>query len=176
MISSARILAGSLNGVLWLRVEGNGSYEVSPQLSRFAADRIGAGVRHIVVDLESCPTMDSTFMGTLTGVAVRLMQHPGGVLQVVNPNERAQYLLSNLGLDHIFEVDREGKTWREERAMISRLLNNDVCRQVPAAAKREQMQCMLAAHENLACASEGNLPKFHDVIECLKREMHDQRV
>ena len=65
-----------------------------------------AGTRHIVVDLETCPTMDSTFMGTLTGIAIRLMDHPGGRLQVVNVNDRNRQLLGNLGLDLIFEVDR----------------------------------------------------------------------
>ena len=57
-------------------------------------------------------------MGTLTGIAVRLMDHPGGRLQVVNVNERNRTLLSNLGLDHVFEVDQDGSAWREEREMV----------------------------------------------------------
>jgi anti-sigma B factor antagonist len=168
---TARILAGSLNGVLWLRVEGKGSYEICPFLSRFASERLAAGVRHIVVDLESCPSMDSTFMGTLTGVAVRLAAHPGGRLQIVNPNQRNQQLLSNLGLDNVFEVDREGTTWPHERALISKLLEKEQGLLQSPIPKRDHCACVLEAHENLARVTDANIPKFHDVIECLKREM-----
>lgn len=132
---------------------------------------MAAGVRHVVVDLENCPTMDSTFMGTLTGIAVRLMKHPDGRLQVVNPNPRTVALLTGLGLNHIFEVDTEGTSWIREREMISRVLSNDVCRQEPPAGQREQCECMLEAHEALVDAADENVPKFQDVIECLKREM-----
>jgi anti-anti-sigma regulatory factor len=169
--SSAHILAGNLDGVLWLRVSGRGSYEISAYLSRFAAARIAAGVRQIVVDLEDCPAMDSTFMGTLTGIAVRLMELPGGHLQVVNPNERNCSLLSNLGLDQIFDVDSDGHTWLRERALISRMLAEDVCDDGIPVAKREQCECMIEAHEALAQAQAANIPRFQDVIECLKREM-----
>ncbi len=116
--------------------------------------------------------MDSTFMGTLTGIAVRLMDQPGGRLQVVNPNTRNQTLLSNLGLDNIFEVDAEGLTWMQEREMISNCLKREEELAVAGPGeKKEQCQCMLEAHENLARVSEGNVPRFQDVIDCLKREM-----
>lgn len=169
MTPRTRIFAGNLNGVLWLRVQGKGSFEISPQLNRFASRCIAGGERHLVVDLEGCPSMDSTFMGTLTGIAVRLMENPGGRLQVINPNERNQRLLSNLGLDHIFEVDAEGKTWPQERKVVSRLLGQEL----PGAPadKRQQCECMLEAHETLSRVSEDNIPKFQDVIECLKREV-----
>jgi anti-anti-sigma regulatory factor len=157
--------------VLWLRVSGRGSYEISPYLSRFATARIAEGVRQIVVDLEACPVMDSTFMGTLTGIAVRLTELPGGRLQVVNPNERNRSLLSNLGLDQIFEVDAEGRTWPHERALVSRMLADEVCDSGEPVAKREQCECMIDAHEALARAQPANVPRFQDVIECLKREM-----
>jgi anti-anti-sigma regulatory factor len=166
-----RILAGSLNGILWLRIDGKGSYDISPPLHRFAAQQMAGGTRHMVVDLETCPTMDSTFMGTLTGIAIRLMEQPGGRLQVVNANARNRQLLENLGLDLIFEVDSDGSQWREERAMISAALGNRVCEEQPVADKRANCECMIQAHENLTRAGAMNAPKFRDVIECLKREM-----
>ena len=70
MTPHARILAGNLRNLLWLRVTGKGSHEICPGLKCFATERIDEGARHFVVDLETCPAMDSTFMGTLTGIAV----------------------------------------------------------------------------------------------------------
>jgi anti-anti-sigma factor len=166
-----RILAGTLNGILWLRIDGKGSYDISPPLQRFTAQQIAAGTTHIVVDLETCTSMDSTFMGTLTGIAVRLMEHPGGRLQVLNANPRNRQLLENLGLDLILEVDREGTQWREERALVAAGLDRRVCEEAPLADKRANCECMIEAHENLSRAGAMNVPKFRDVIECLKREI-----
>jgi anti-anti-sigma factor len=159
---------------LWLRVSGKGSHEISPQLKCFAAERIEAGVRHFVVDLETCPTMDSTFMGTLTGIAVRLMDQPGGRLQVVNANERNRSLLENLGLNHVFEVDQDGSAWREETEMVNATLNETVAGEGGAGAEQERRECIIEAHENLCEAHEANRPKFRDVLECLKRERESQ--
>jgi len=170
----ARILAGNLRDLLWLCVSGKGSHEISPQLKCFAADRIDEGARHFVVDLEACPTMDSTFMGTLTGIAVRLMEHPEGRLQVVNVNERNRTLLSNLGLDHVFEVDQDGSAWKEEREMVRATLTEDVTTGAVGGGTEERRDCIIEAHERLCEAHEANRPKFRDVLECLKSERESQ--
>jgi anti-anti-sigma factor len=164
----ARILAGGLRNLLWLRVSGKGSHEISPQLKQFAAARIDAGARHLVVDLEACPTMDSTFMGTLTGIAARLMDLPGGRLRVVNVNERNCELLSNLGLDHVFEVDRDTSAVREEREMVGTALTEEVADSRRAGGEDERRACAIEAHETLCEANEANRPRFRDVLECLQ--------
>jgi anti-anti-sigma factor len=169
-----RILAGNLRNLLWLRVSGKGSHEISPQLKSFAAARIEQGARHFVVDLEACPTMDSTFMGTLTGIAVRLMGHQGGRLQVVNANERNRGLLQNLGLDHVFEVDHDGSAWKEEREVVNATLTEEVAGMDQRAGEEERRECLIEAHENLCEASEENRPKFRDVLECLKNDRESQ--
>jgi anti-sigma B factor antagonist len=166
----ARILAGSLRNLLWLRVSGKGTHEISPQLKCFASERIARGARHFVVDLEACPTMDSTFMGTLTGIAARLTQHPGGRLQVVNVNDRNRNLLVNLGLDNVFEVDHDGSAWREEREMVSASLNEEVAGEGDESARNDRKQCMIDAHEELCQANEANRPKFRDVLDCLRND------
>lgn len=118
--------------------------------------------------------MDSTFMGTLTGIAVRLMDHPGGRLQVVNVNERNRTLLSNLGLDHVFEVDQDGSAWREEREMVKASLIEEVADGAASGCVDERRECIIEAHENLCEAHEANRPKFRDVLECLKSERESQ--
>lgn len=174
MIPHARILAGGLRNLLWLRVSGKGSHEISPQLKQFASARIDAGARHLVVDLEACPTMDSTFMGTLTGIAVRLMELPGGRMQVVNVNERNRELLSNLGLDHILEVDHDGSAVREEREIVGSALTEEVADSGQAGGVDERRACALEAHESLCEANEANRPRFRDVLECLQSSPGDK--
>ena len=175
MTPHARILAGNLHNLLWLRVTGKGSHEICPGLKCFATERIEEGARHFVVDLETCPAMDSTFMGTLTGIEVRLLEFPGGRLQVVNANERNRLLLGNLGLDNIFEVELDGTVWQEEKEIVNASLTAAVTGGVgerPAGAAHRE--CLIEAHESLCEAHEANRLKFQDVLDCLKRERESQ--
>src|ERR1043165_1280780 len=87
---------------VWIRVEGRGSFQNSPALKEFTRRLMEDGRREFVVDLKNCPAMDSTFMGTLAGLAIRLREAGGGALWVVNRNERNAELLAGLGLDPLF--------------------------------------------------------------------------
>ena len=58
--------------LIWLRVEGKGCFQNSPMLKEFCVAMVERGALKIVVDLENCPVMDSTFMGVLSGIACRL--------------------------------------------------------------------------------------------------------
>src|SRR6185436_8607943 len=98
------ILVGTANRTVWVRVEGKGSFLNSTGLKEFAKEMINRGFREFAVDLKNCPVMDSTFMGTLAGVALRLRELGQGSLRVTNLNERNGDLLSNLGLDQLFTL------------------------------------------------------------------------
>jgi hypothetical protein len=128
---------------------------------------INRGHREFVVDLRNCPVMDSTFMGTLAGVALRLRELGQGQLHVINLNERNHDLLSNLGLDQLFAIDMCPVKPSEE-APAEKLDD------VPAAAadRTAQAETMLEAHEALVAADPENLTKFKDVLEYLKQDLH----
>lgn len=127
---------------------------------------INRGHREFVVDLRNCPVMDSTFMGTLAGVALRLRELGQGHLHVVNLNERNHDLLSNLGLDQLFAIDMCSVKTSDA---ATQPLDN-----VPAASadRTTQAETMLEAHEALVEADPGNLTKFKDVLEYLKQDLN----
>src|SRR5215212_10244135 len=108
VITQPAILVGTANRTVWVRVEGKGSFLNSTGLKEFTKEMINRGYREFVVDLKSCPVMDSTFMGTLAGVALRLRELGQGQIRVVNLNERNFDLLGNLGLDQLFSIDGDG--------------------------------------------------------------------
>lgn len=123
------------------------------------------GHREFVVDLKNCPVMDSTFMGTLAGIALRLREIGQGNLHVINLNERNDDLLRNLGLDQLFSIDLCG---------VDRLEGN-IAAPAPidaaAADRSAQAKTMLEAHEALVKADPGNMTKFKDVLEYLKQDL-----
>ena len=163
MIVQPSILVGTANRTVWVRVEGKGSFLNSTGLKEFAKEMVNRGYREFVVDLKGCPVMDSTFMGTLAGVALRLRELGQGHLRVVNLNERNQDLLSNLGLDQLFVMGGEGAASA-----------TDAQKPLPGGApdKTAQAQTMLEAHEELVEANPDNAAKFKDVLEYLKQDLH----
>jgi hypothetical protein len=112
--------------------------------------------------------MDSTFMGTLAGVALRLKELGDGHLHVVHCGNRSRELLSGLGLDQIFDIHAEGSS-----APNCDDLDEDGAAATPPD-KREQAQTMLEAHEALCRAAPENLTRFKDVLDYLKQDLHQK--
>lgn len=152
---------------MWVRVEGRGSFQNSPGLRDFSRKMIRRGHRAFAVDLSKCLVMDSTFMGTLAGIALRLREEGGGTLDVVRANERNTDLLRNLGLDQLFTL-REAGLDGPATPTLTETAETSSTQDKSAAART-----MLEAHEALVEASPGNLPKFKDVLDYLKQDLGD---
>lgn len=157
------ILVGTASRTVWVRVEGKGSFLNSTGLKEFAKEMINRGFREFAVDLKNCTVMDSTFMGTLAGIALRLRELGQGNLRVTNLNERNSDLLSNLGLDQLFLI--EARDSAPTAATQTAL-------ETAAPDKTTQAQTMLEAHEACVEANEANAAKFKDVLEYLKQDLH----
>ena len=156
------ILVGTSDRTVCVRVEGKGSFLNSTGLKEFTKEMINRGYREFVVDLKSCPVMDSTFMGTLAGVALRLRELGQGQIRVVNLNERNFDLLGNLGLDQLFSIDGEPvPVPASDKPLSSGPVDKEV-----------QAKTMLDAHTELVEANPDNVAKFKDVIEYLKQDLH----
>jgi anti-anti-sigma factor len=166
------ILVGNFPDVVWVRVEGKGNFRNSPELKEFALHMLDSGRSEFVIDLEGCPMMDSTFMGTLTGIALRLKASLSGHLEIINANPRNQQLLQSLGLDQIFTVDIEGTSWKKERDLVKDNLQQPGT--APTLDQRDQAEFVLEAHEALCKANEENVRRFKDVIEFLKHDVDKQ--
>ncbi len=165
MSTQSSILVGCTNKVVWIRVEGKGSFLNSSGLKEFSREMINRGHHEFVVDLRHCPVMDSTFMGTLAGIALRLREIGHGGLRVTNLNERNNDLLCNLGLDQLFVIgeDHPAADGTAEKTIEDA--------SVIPIDQTLQAQTMLDAHEALVEAAPENLTKFKDVLEYLKQDL-----
>lgn len=169
MPEETSILVGRFGDLLWVRVSGRGTFANSPALKSLISGSVNDGIASFVIDLEECPVMDSTFMGTLTSAAILLRdRRPSGALMVVNANERNQGLLESLGLDQVFEVDREGAAHPEVRAKVADAL----LAAVPGGSLSQQDHAshVLEAHEVLSETSPANRERFRDVVTYLRSE------
>jgi anti-sigma B factor antagonist len=159
-----------VNGpAVWVRVEGKGSFLNSGNLKEFAQQMVSRGYREFIIDLENCAMMDSTFMGTMAGVALRLKELGQGRLHVVHCGTRSQELLSGLGLDQIFNIHSNGFAGPECQSLEEKAAAASSIDQ-----KKEQAQTMLDAHVALCEAAPENFFRFKDVLDYLKQDLHQE--
>ncbi len=168
MSADSPILTGVFHGFSWIRCNGKGSFLNSPAMKRFGEARIEAGERCLAVDLGACTGMDSTFMGTLAGMAARLTAQGGG-LQIADADSRNRRSLEDLGLDYMMEIDPPEAPWRDRIEEARENLGP-----ADAAGKSDQIERtkhVLEAHQTLSGANDKNAKTFSGVVSMLETEL-----
>lgn len=163
MKSPVTVSVACFDREVWIRVEGRGNLQASGPIKQFVQAMIQRGYRVFVVDLLSCDHMDSTFMGTLTGISQNLRELGQGSLRVLNVSLRNVELLENLGLNNLFEVEALGADARNPAEPDARLM------ELPVGTGLEK-EVVIEAHEALAGANAANADRFRDVLAYLKQE------
>ena len=117
-------------------------------MKSFGDERIAVGDPLVVVDLAGCTGMDSTFMGTLAGMATRLSAVDGGALQIADPGERNRRSLEDLGLDFLMQIDPVEAPWRGDVERIRGSLKP--VESGASMAQHQRARHVLKAHEILS--------------------------
>lgn len=165
MEQSSDDLQAAIDGdKIFIRVTGRGSFKVSATLKQFISEITAKQpVTQVVLDLNDCIGMDSTFMGVLAGLSGRLKK-TGQSLELINLSEKNAKLLATLGVDQVIAhySHAHGHSTPEQPAETL---------PVEDATKKELAETALQAHENLVNLSEENRPRFKRVIEYLKEDV-----
>jgi anti-sigma B factor antagonist len=167
------IFTGIFDGFSWIRCEGKGSFLNSPSLKAFGVDRIAAGERCLVVDLDACTGMDSTFMGTLAGLATRLSAQDGGIVQIAGASQRNRHSLEDLGLDFLIQIDPEESVWRSDVQRIRSQLTS--ASPVGPQGNLQKAAHVLEAHQVLSGTNEKNQQTFSTVVTLLESEVEQKK-
>jgi anti-anti-sigma factor len=151
----------------FIRVPGRANFTSSVDFKTAIQELRQRGLEHFVVDLSQCVTMDSTFLGVLAGMAIRLIEQKGLEpeidLELLNPNQRVADLLENLGVVHLFKVVQDANKCPECFSPA------DPCAEAPS--KLEISKTCLEAHKTLMEANPNNVPKFKDVAQFLAEDV-----
>lgn len=164
-MENSKILVARKDDLAFIQVCGRGSFQNAGGVKSFYQELLQQGVSRFVVDLNDCTYLDSTFLGTLTGLGMRLKEKSAGKgkLHIVNVNARNVELLRNLGLDRLFNIDVQPRDFA----------NTTHLKEVEPQPidKTESAQQMLEAHENLMQWDAKNVPKFKEVVTYLKEDL-----
>jgi anti-sigma B factor antagonist len=179
-VEMSKILVARSADLGFIKVVGRGSFQNSGCLKAFYLQLLKDGVKRFVVDLEACTYLDSTFLGILLGLGLKLREVGPGLLHILNASPRNLELLKNLGLDRLISIEgsdgavggvRGGLNGAAPgiiKAVAEDRLEEMPC---PVPTKAEAAPTILEAHENLMRFDPRNVPKFKDVVEFLREDL-----
>src|SRR5438067_192449 len=100
----SRLVVGRTNAGYCLRIEGRGTMRESPAAHEFVRQVLDNGDGALVVALEACDYLDSTFLGCLADLHRRYgKQEPPRFLVAASPEKRARLLAPN-HLDKLLKI------------------------------------------------------------------------
>lgn len=153
-----------------VKISGKASFMNSGPVKDLFERLVDQGKTRFIVDFQHCSGMDSTFLGILAGLGIRLMKlEPKGTVVLCRLGDRNRELVRNLGLHRLLILD-EGEEFSEES-------ENEKMQAVDSGShpsEVENARLVLQAHENLVEIDASNRTKFQDVISFLKNQMDDQ--
>jgi anti-sigma B factor antagonist len=155
---------GLAGPTVWVRVEGRGTFQNSTGLRDVADQMIRRGHRQFIIDLGPCELMDSTFLGTLTEIALHLKQQGEGELGFVRANKRHLGRLASFGLDGILAAGNYADT-PPPASPLNELATNQ--------SREEKRKNIMAAHEALVRSNPQNAILYKDALDFLKGEVPD---
>ncbi len=118
-----------------------------------------------MIDLDACTYLDSTFLGILLGLGLKLRAAGNGLLHILNASPRNVELLKNLGLDRLINIDAKRTDLNVGPEQKLEAL------ECPVQTKAEAGPTILEAHETLMEFDPRNVPKFKDVVEFLREDL-----
>jgi anti-sigma B factor antagonist len=177
----SKILVARSADLGFIKVVGRGSFQNSGCLKAFYQQLLKEGVRRFVVDLDACTYLDSTFLGILLGLGLKLREIGAGLLHILNASPRNLELLRNLGLDRLISIESTTGTTPRARhtntngAVLSGLngVKEESLKEMPCQVptRAEAGPTILEAHVNLMEFDPRNVPKFKDVVEFLREDL-----
>ncbi|MGC9452512.1 MAG: STAS domain-containing protein [Oceanipulchritudo sp.] len=153
-----------------VKINGKASFLNSAPVKDLFDRLYEQGKKRFIIDFQKCTGMDSTFLGILAGLGIRLMKaEEKGSVVLCRLGARNLELIQNLGLHRLLTVDTG--------ELDASLPDNGELRQLSPSgtlSEVENARLVLQAHENLVEIDASNRTKFQDVISFLKNQIEEK--
>jgi len=164
-MDNGNVLHASHDGVHVLRFIGDIRYTLSPSIDRFL-EGIFAGPKPagFVVDLTETDSIDSTNLGLLARIALRMQALHAPRVTVVSNRADINSVLTSMALDEVFDIVEDTG------------LETGVSKEVPQEhADRETLaRTLVNTHRALMDLNEHNREMFQDVVASLEKNRHSR--
>ncbi len=148
----------------FVKVSNKASYLNCEPLRKFFEEQTKSGQKRFIIDFKTCTSMDSTFLGILVSVALKIRSNQdGGSMVLLNLTGRNLETLCNLGIHQITEVSSE---------KINDLEQLENLAQKPTESS-VQSDTVYKAHKALMNLNDKNLKVFSDVVNYLEQKKEE---
>ncbi|MGD8629780.1 MAG: STAS domain-containing protein [Gammaproteobacteria bacterium] len=159
-MADGKVLHASHDGVHVLRYIGDIRYTLTPSINRFL-EGVFAGPKPagFVIDLTQADSIDSTNLGQLARIAMRMQELEAPRVTLVSNRTDINSVLASMALDEVFDiVEDTGPVAGAERELPQ------------ADADKETLaRTLIDAHRALMELSEHNEEMFRDVVASLEK-------
>jgi anti-sigma B factor antagonist len=150
-----------------VKVSGRANFTLAVDFKTLVAALVQKGCAYFVIDLAECLLMDSTFLGVLAGLGLKMnpadSESGGQAVELLNPNQRIVGLLESLGVLQLFKISQGSFAAPESL---------EACSHEPAHPSREELtRASLEAHETLMAIHPANAAKFKEVARFLAEDL-----
>lgn len=161
-LHTPRIRYATMGAQLYLAIEGSATQRASLAAEHLAADfvRVSPPRPTIVLDLQGCEYLDSTFAGWMIRLH-RQMGQAGGRLVVSRCPETCRRELEVMGLVSLFQFSTMTAPHETRQCTCPDL----------DLSGAEALEFMLHAHEDLAEVDEHNADVFKPIADMLRTEL-----
>jgi anti-anti-sigma regulatory factor len=162
----AKLLVAVFDRTVCVKVNGRADFTSSLDLKKLIGELWERGYTHFIFELCDCLTMDSTFLGLLSGIGLRLSGgesvQQGAALELLNPNARIAETLESLGVVSLFAIRNCPEPLTDKFEPLAKAPNN---------TRAELTRTCLEAHQTLMSIKPENVQKFKDVAEFLADDL-----
>ena len=159
-MDNGNVLHASHNDVHVLRFIGDIRYTLSPSIDRFLEEIFASSKpAGFVIDLTETDSIDSTNLGLLTRLAMRMQRLDAQRVTIVSNRADINSVLNSMALDEVFDIVEDT------------CMETDATQQVPQKdTDRETLaHTLIEAHRALMDLNERNREMFRDVVASLEK-------
>ena len=146
-----------------IRIIGRANFTSSVDFKTLVDELRQKGCECFVLDLSECLLMDSTFLGVLAGLGLKLSGGNGERtrqrVELFNPSPRITELLETLGVVHLFRIVQGSFAPAAPAETMERTPQDPT--------KAELTRTCIEAHQTLMDISPANAARFKDVTQFL---------
>lgn len=162
-----KIQFGWIGSQVIIRVIGTGNFRNSRYLKEAAYELLRERYKDIIIDLAECTSMDSTFLGVLIGLTLKMKKDIGRPISLVNINKTVYDVLKTLGTLNSFDVVDQPASF------------DTTFESIEAAADEHdeaihKIRHVLEAHENLMEINDENKERFKFVKQALEDDLKNK--
>jgi anti-anti-sigma factor len=169
--SNLMVAVAEGEGTVFVKISGRATCESSKNLKDLITQLARRGYHQFVLDLTDCLILDSTILGLVAGLGVKLARSAGtnedGCVRLLNPSQRVTDLLDNLGVTQFFKIITGPPA--------GGIQFQPVAPSTTSATREEIAQTSLEAHNFLMAVNPENALKFKDVVEFLAQDLERLR-